>query len=728
MKKSIVALAVAGLAQTAAGDVVPRTPVELWKDYDPDAGEFREEIVSESTAGGIYSRDSYISAFVLGEEIRVFCKYAVQAGATNAPGLLNVHGWMAMANLDLGYVRDGWAVMSFDYCGQTGNRPHYTRYPERLRYGNMDAKVGYRVKSKTPDGKDITDPRQTDDYLWYAIQRRALSYLLAQKQVDPARIGARGYSYGGTLMWNLGMDPRVKAIVAYFGIGWIDYYRDRGVFMYAVPYVEPPKSPGEELMLSAVSPEAHAPYITAASLWLNGSNDHHGGHERGEQTFKRFKPGVPWAFAHQARGHHDTDKLGDDSKLWLEKYVLGKDVDWPAHPRSEIKLDADGVPELRVTPASPGDIAELNAYYALKDPVSFGRNWRDAKLVREGNTWVAKMPVLTVDDYVFGFANIRYANNIVLSTDFNAAIPAQLGRAVATDTKSDDLSGDASLWSDAGPVEGVGGVKGFRPLNNNWGTSSKQFSDPKWKAPPRAQLSFKFYCTQPQNLLLVVNDGYEAPIEITASEEWQTKVVAAGQLIHRDNKSPLADWSSAAHIRIKPQAGADITQVVFADFKWAVPEPGKPVAAAAGQLCLTREMARKAESFHHLSVDTSWDGHPIRISGRTYKRGLGVHAPSELVYPLDGQHAFFHVVPGPDDAHHGLLEMKILLDGREMYASGKVRSVGFQSQALDLPLAGVTNLTLIVTDGGDGNGGDHASWAEACLGPSGGVAQAAGGR
>lgn len=40
------------------------------------------------------------------------------------------------------------------------------------------------------------------------------------------------------------------------------------------------------------------------------------------------------------RGHNDNWRLGNEAKLWLEKYVLGKDIEWPGHPTSEIKLDA----------------------------------------------------------------------------------------------------------------------------------------------------------------------------------------------------------------------------------------------------------------------------------------------------------------------------------------------------------------------------------------------------
>lgn len=565
IKSSFAMVAFAGLALVAAGAPVPRTPMELWQGYDPDAGDFREELVAQQIRDGVFYRDSYISAYVLGEEVRVFCAYAVKAGATNAPGLLNVHGWMATANLDQAYIQDGWAQMSFDYCGNNGKRAQFTKYPAKFDHGRMLGKV---IHAQLPDGTDITDPRQTSHYLWFAIQRRVLSYLCAQKEVDPTRIGAKGYSYGGTLMWNLGMDPRVKAIVAYFGIGWIEYYRNKQVWMYNVPYREPPMSHGETLFLETVESQAHAPYITAASLWLNGSNDHHGGHERSEYTFKRFQPGVPWSFAVQARAHHNTEKLGDNCTLWLEKYVLGKDIAWPARPKSELTLDNAGVPELRVTPAAPDKITEFSAYYALKEPCSFGRAWRDAQVIREGNTWVAKLPVINIGDYVFAYANMRYDNHIVVSSDFSAAIPSKLGPAVATDPPSAVISEGTGQWSDVVPTEGVGGVQGFRPLNNSRGSTSPSFADPKWQAPDGARLSFRVYCTQPQRLVLVVNDMFEAPLDITASDAWQDLVVSADQVIQRGDTRSLGSWSVARKLQLKPGPGADLTKVIFAGFKW----------------------------------------------------------------------------------------------------------------------------------------------------------------
>lgn len=567
---------VAGGRTGFSAEAVPLTPRALWADYDPDEGDFQEEVVREETNDGIYSRDSYITCTVLNAEIRVYCLYKVKAGAVKAPGLLNVHGWMSFASIPQDYVNDGWAVMSFDYCGQTGDRKHFTRYPESLRHGNMDRTVCGPVNSQTLDGKPITDPRQTSDYVWYAIERRVLSYLERQQEVDRSRLGAQGYSYGGSLMWSLGTDPRVKAIVAFFGIGWNEYYRSRQVWMYNTPYVEPPKTPGEEIYLATVSPEAYVPLITAPTLFLNGSNDHHGGHERGLESFKRFKPGVPWAFAIQARGHHDTDKVGQDAKLWLEKHVLGKDVAWPDHPQANLALDADGVPQLVVEPAAPDRVRRVEIFYALKNPCSFNRSWRDAAAVRQGSRWVGSLPVLEVADYLFAYANVTYDNTVVLSTDFKAAIPARLGAAKATDAPSEMISSSGyGAWTNVAEVEGPGGIRGFRSTDNRRGSGTEQLFDPKWRAPAGASLVFRFFCTEPQTVLLVAGDHgqFVAELEITAADRWQGMEVPAARMISRFDHKPLQTWSAVGNIQLRPKADSDLTKVLFAEFRWAMTEP-----------------------------------------------------------------------------------------------------------------------------------------------------------
>ena len=182
------------------------------------------------------------------------------------------------------------------------------------------------------------------------------------------------------------------------------------------------------------------------------------------------------------------------------------------------------------------------------------------------------MPVLNVDDYVFGWANIWYDTTVVLSTDFNAAIPSRLGKAVATDKPSAIIySGDGGLgaWSNVAEVEGIGGIKGFRCTSNQAGCGTERLGDPKWQAPPGAHLVFKFYCTEPQTLILAANDHWLGDIEVTASDNWQETVINANRLTNRFDRRPLKDWAGVSTIQFTPKQGSDVTKIIFAEFRWA---------------------------------------------------------------------------------------------------------------------------------------------------------------
>lgn len=88
------------------------------------------------------------------------------------------------------------------------------------------------------------------------------------------------------------------------------------------------------------------------------------------------------------------------------------------------------------------------------------------------------------------------------------------------------------------------------------------------KAPEGAGLDFRFYCTQPQMIMLSA-DKYKAEIEITASNGWQTLEIRAERLKYRGIHGPLQSWSNP--ISLAPKPGSDITKMVFADLKWKVP-------------------------------------------------------------------------------------------------------------------------------------------------------------
>lgn len=105
---------------------------------------------------------------------------------------------------------------------------------------------------------------------------------------------------------------------------------------------------------------------------------------------------------------------------------------------------------------------------------------------------------------------------------------------------------------------------------------------------------------------------------------------------------------------------------------------------------------------------------PMTIGGKPFLRGLGGHAPSEVVYRLDGSLRVFEAIVGPDGANNGTVTFEVYVDNVKQWESGlmtpKDAPVGIQ-----VPISGASTLRLVVGDGGDGIIGDHADWAEAKL-------------
>lgn len=107
------------------------------------------------------------------------------------------------------------------------------------------------------------------------------------------------------------------------------------------------------------------------------------------------------------------------------------------------------------------------------------------------------------------------------------------------------------------------------------------------------------------------------------------------------------------------------------------------------------------------------DGRTLTIRRQTFAKGLGVHAPSEIVYYLGGKAAKFMAVVGVDDeARPGSVVFQVWGDGRKLYDSGVLKGSS-SPQPVEADVRGVAELRLVVTDGGDGVNYDHADWADA---------------
>lgn len=110
------------------------------------------------------------------------------------------------------------------------------------------------------------------------------------------------------------------------------------------------------------------------------------------------------------------------------------------------------------------------------------------------------------------------------------------------------------------------------------------------------------------------------------------------------------------------------------------------------------------------------DGNTITINGRTYTKGLGVHANSEIIYNLAGNYQRFFADIGVDDetCSAGSVQFEVYHDGMLSYQS-PVLNHGDDAISIEINTFGVNELKLVVNDGGNGISCDHGDWADARL-------------
>ena len=404
--------------------------------FDPTEagnGPFNPTIISDTTAGGVRRRQIYIDITFAGETFQVYVVYRVPTSTPPVGGfpcLFTASGWQQGPQEFPAYNTAGWATLGFDFAGQKDEGPPYTNYPSSLAYGrHLTSQGGYTINTTLSGGAQITDPRQTSEYLWAAVMRRAFEYLLIQPEINVNQIGMRGHSYGGTMAWNMVMDNRMKAIVSYFGNGWTTYYRDKLLWKYQIPATAYPAfTSGEKIYLNAPTVEMEAKYACVPILLINGSNDHHGGHDRVDDTFSKMPSGIPWDFSHDANKGHNVSLNVSNEQLWLNKHVLSAAITWPNRPTAWF-TKSSGIPQFNVKPDTVSvGVSAVQFWTCQVEPFNVSRTWVQVPTVSATDlngvtTWTGTMTAADYSKYLFGYANVIYTNNVVTSTNFNAIIP-----------------------------------------------------------------------------------------------------------------------------------------------------------------------------------------------------------------------------------------------------------------------------------------------------------------
>src|SRR5690606_28195647 len=120
------------------------------------------------------------------------------------------------------------------------------------------------------------------------------------------------------------------------------------------------------------------------------------------------------------------------------------------------------------------------------------------------------------------------------------------------------------------------------------------------------------------------------------------------------------------------------------------------------------------QSWGEPQVNRSISGTSLTIAGKQFATGIGTHATSRLLIDLDGQAERFEATVGLDAAAGpaGSVTFGVYADQQKVYKAGPMR-VDTTATQVSVPLAGVRQLLLKVTNAGDSNRNSHANWADA---------------
>lgn len=110
---------------------------------------------------------------------------------------------------------------------------------------------------------------------------------------------------------------------------------------------------------------------------------------------------------------------------------------------------------------------------------------------------------------------------------------------------------------------------------------------------------------------------------------------------------------------------------------------------------------------------TNEDGNEV-----SFERGIGAHATSTITYDLsDKDYAFFSSYVGVDRQMFGTVgsvSFEIYVDGEKKFDSGVMTSRDAMKY-VEVDINDAKELKLVVTDGGNGIGSDHATWGDTKL-------------
>ena len=165
---------------------------------------------------------------------------------------------------------------------------------------------------------------------------------------------------------------------------------------------------------------------------------------------------------------------------------------------------------------------------------------------------------------------------------------------------------------------------------------------------------------------------------------------------------------------------SEVAEIIFynGSFTFLSDLPDSAVTAVEyGEIALPGE--KTSEGFSWQRDRSTIQKHPaLRLGGKVYRKGMGMHSYSELTFNVGGAYKRFKATVGIDEGAPkpgGNVTIEIQGDGGKVLLPKTAVKTGDKTLPVDVDVTGVTNLKIIVDFGEDGYHNDHCDLANAIL-------------
>ncbi len=401
---------------------LPKSAMELWQAYDPQAEPLEVKIIKEWKTDEVTTRYlTYKVGRFKGANSRVSAYYSFPNKPGKHPAFVWTHGGgqRAEKNRSIYFAKQGFANIDINWLG----RPVEEDMEINTDWGKVDPTQGPKFYSKAlrkgwkvnlqPDEfsiDPIPSPRNSNWILLSMAGRRAITFLQDQPQVKADRIGFTGFSMGGMITALTAIDPRLKAVAPFVGgTGFKEVDFPGGI----VGSSKRQQFQNLEMYQKVIDPQSYWPHVECPVAFITSSNDFHSTFERIYRSMDLL-PHDDWRVSSNVHYNHQVGPEGwAVLNLWFRKYLGDEEIVIPETPPSNFSLE-NGIATFSVSPKAINRLAEIKIYYSY-DPNSRTRFWHHADAKKSENTWITEIPVYSkLPLYVFGHCTYHLDQKMTL--------------------------------------------------------------------------------------------------------------------------------------------------------------------------------------------------------------------------------------------------------------------------------------------------------------------------